>query len=1081
MSTVPTWHSLCKLREDVKHGTLQESEFAAKLNGVRVGGNTPEVYRDAEKFFSRTFPTLRMKDLVRDVFQRLADKSGKPVVRLQVSYGGGKTHTLITLLHLAERASEVAANPTVKEFIASTGLSVLPSARVALLPLDDFGYSEGFEAIGPDGVPRRVKTPWGALAYQLAGDAGYAKVQQHEENYEPPAEPLLRELLEAPLSEGKASLILVDEAVIYCRKAVNANDKNLGTLKDFFQVLTQAVAATPRACIVATLLASENEADDVTGARVLRALEDVFGRLATTNDPVGRDDLAEVLRRRLFEHVPTEAERRPIIDAIFAAYSGCKQLREGQKDNAAYQRFLKSYPFHPDVLEVLYAKWTELARFQRTRGALRLLAQALQQSDSNDPSAVVGIHAFLGPGKTLPPIISEMARICSDGQDVWTTKLNEEMDRARESQDKAKALKQREIEQAVLATFIHCQPQTYKAETSDLYALLVHPGVDLAALETGLEHWRALSWFLTEEPSIWRITTQPNLTHIHVNQIQEVEKNQNAINDELLAQINKVKELSSLDGGPGGSDAGVIVHRLPQGPKDVDGDTPDLRYLVLPTDCAVRLDTAPPFIPGTVTAIYETRGAALSPRTFKNVLVALAPDATRLIPLRRSVVEYLAWQRVENSEAGKSLIPTQKKTLAERKKAAEDNMPAYVRATYGVVLDLDEDGNVRPQSLKSADALGIQDTRPFARIKAMLAAEDRLNTGELAAELLLPDSYYDLWSPGETSKRAKDMLEAFAQFPRLPRFLSAQIFRNTLATGCKEGALALRLLRPDKTFRTLWRVRPPNDELARPELEILPINHAELTDLDAALLAPEVLPHLWKSATEPIVVADLANYFNGKHAPRLLPNVLATAIAHAVQLGHLWARTPSRSYFKELMPSEALTDTLELLAPPDALKPEELLPDSLGYVWTYKQATLDAVWQGINQKRGYAVPWALVRNAVDIGKQRGLFGFTDTNTWPCAPDKAGTVTLTLVSEPPKVKETSPPLPQPSNTLVTGAVLTALEFTKISDILSELTAEAPTLTLSFEVSISAEGDEAAEYAAKLNAILATATSKLKFGD
>lgn len=193
--TTPAWHTLCTLRDDVRQGTLDESEFAAKLNGVRMDPNAPEVYRDAEKFFSRTFPTLRMKELVRDVFQRLADRGGTPVVRLQVAYGGGKTHTLITLLHLAERAASVANNPTVKEFIAATGLPALPEARVALLPLDDFGYIEGIEVLGPDGVPRHVKTPWGALAYQLAGDAGYAKVRQHEDNYEPPAEPLLKELL----------------------------------------------------------------------------------------------------------------------------------------------------------------------------------------------------------------------------------------------------------------------------------------------------------------------------------------------------------------------------------------------------------------------------------------------------------------------------------------------------------------------------------------------------------------------------------------------------------------------------------------------------------------------------------------------------------------------------------------------------------------------------------------------------------------------------------------------------------------------------------------------------------------------
>ena len=166
--TVSSWHQLCTLREDVRTGRLTLDEFAADLNGVRTG-EAPPVYHEATLFFSRTYPTYRMKQLVRDVLLRLAGQGGKPVQQLQVAYGGGKTHTLITLLHLAEgrfpwsdspsptdREREPGGEGTVSEFVTFSGLARLPRARVALLPFDKFDVKEGLEVYGPDRRIRRV-------------------------------------------------------------------------------------------------------------------------------------------------------------------------------------------------------------------------------------------------------------------------------------------------------------------------------------------------------------------------------------------------------------------------------------------------------------------------------------------------------------------------------------------------------------------------------------------------------------------------------------------------------------------------------------------------------------------------------------------------------------------------------------------------------------------------------------------------------------------------------------------------------------------------------------------------------------
>ena len=866
--------------------------------------------------------------------------------------------------------------------------------------------------------------------------------------------------------------MLLDEAVIYSRAAVNEDPRRLGALKDFFQVLTQAVAATPRACIVATLIASENEADDHTGAQVLRAFEDVFGRLQSSVEPVGREDLAEVLRRRLFENVPGEKDRRPIVDAALAAYANCKQLRDAQKDNATYHRLLQSYPFHPDLLEVFYEKWTELPKFQRTRGALRLLAQALKQSSDSDSSPFIGLEAFLGAKAELSPPVIDLVRICSDKDDTWTPKLVGELERAREAQQKQKTLSQREIEQAVLGVFLHSQPPGRRAENSDLYALLVHPGVDLAALETGLKEWRDLSWFLSEETSTWRLTTEPNLTHMHVNAVKSLPESKIAA--ELRSQIEKSKDLGDADKTGAGS--GVSVHRLPQGPRDVPDNT-DLHYLVLGPECAVDLGKP---VPDGVQAFFKTTSGPQNPRVYRNMVVALAPDIALLAGLRGSVVNLLGWRSVEAGDAGKQLSPAQKKTLSERKKEVEDHLPSSVKAAYNVLLDLDDDGNVRAQALKSSDSLGITDTRPFAQIKAMLKAEERLLTGDLDPELLLPDSYYELWGPNETAKLAGDLLAAFAQFPRLPRFLTAQAFRETLAKGCEAGILALRLPRPDNTALTYWRVRPSNEELVRKELEVVPVTGALLDELSPTLLAPGALPGLWKG--DLVTLIDLGEYFDGVRAPKLAAGVLHHSVEQAVLRSIVCARTPERSYLREGLPSAVFTDDLELIAPPTAITAFDFSPAAIPGIWSNDQATLAEITQALRNKLGYPPPPILVADAIREGIQKKQYE-VESGVWPSGPGSDEQVVLRVPqagANPEPDIVTPPPLPKPAGVLSAEATLTGFQLQKLGELVEQLSSAAPELKLSFRVLITAEGNGADPAAvASLNRLLQEVSNKLGF--
>ena len=356
------WHDHCILRDDVRQGTLEPAEFAADLYAVRTG-DARNVYRIPTLFFHRTYPTHNLKTLARDVLRRLAGQGGNPTITLQVAYGGGKTHSLITLLHLAEHGPELQTHPTVQEFMVFSGLGTLPRTRVAILPFDKFDVKNGLLVISPDGSQRQVKTPWGALAYQLAGDEGLAIVAAHEADYTTPADPTLVGLLKTPQAEGLSTLILLDEALMYTRGAVNEDPNRLGTFRDFFQGLTQAVGKVSNAAIVASLITSDIVGEDPTGVRVLNMLERVFHRLDKPVEPVSRGDVSELLRRRLFEDIPSEQVRRAVVDSLVAARQKLP-LRESDKDQEAYDELLKSYPFHPDLIEVFYQKWTQLVVLQ---------------------------------------------------------------------------------------------------------------------------------------------------------------------------------------------------------------------------------------------------------------------------------------------------------------------------------------------------------------------------------------------------------------------------------------------------------------------------------------------------------------------------------------------------------------------------------------------------------------------------------------------------------------------------------------------------------------------------------------------
>jgi predicted AAA+ superfamily ATPase len=296
------WHQVVQLRPDVRTGELSLSQFAADFYDV-IMDRGAAVYRTPDEFFALTYPTYNLRELAKDVVHRLAGRNDKTIRQLELTYGGGKTHTLITLLHLVREPANLPDLPAVHEFVQHVGMTP-PKTRVAALAFDKLDVEKGMQVKSPAGEARWLRNPWSILAYQLAGSDGLRLLhaEGHDaERESAPAENLLVELLAIPEKDDLATLVLIDEVLMYAREKVGLDPAWRSRLVNFFRYLTQAATKIKRCAVVATLLASEPGKSDTLGKEIASELFTIFRREREEGiQLVLKEDVAEILRRRFF-------------------------------------------------------------------------------------------------------------------------------------------------------------------------------------------------------------------------------------------------------------------------------------------------------------------------------------------------------------------------------------------------------------------------------------------------------------------------------------------------------------------------------------------------------------------------------------------------------------------------------------------------------------------------------------------------------------------------------------------------------------------------------------------------------------
>ncbi len=415
------WYKVATPRAEVREGrSFNPDEFAIALEQV-VAGTAPLDYRDAEKFFNRTYFTRALREHAGMVLRRLSGKTENTasVLTLVTQFGGGKTHTLTALYHLVKNSKAALRNEGVANLLLAENLAAIPQAKIAV-----------FVGNAWDPKPGR-DTPWMDIAFQLAGAQGVEALGKKAMT-SPPGTDSLGELFK--LAGGKV-LILFDEVLNF----MNRHRDLAESFHSFIQNLTVAMTGTTSCATVISLPRSQVEmtpADMEWQERITKVVRRVAKDLIANDET----EISEVVRRRLFEDLGKESVRR----SASKEYADWCFERRAQLppewtsvDSAATEtkakeflrkRFEACYPFHPATLSVFQRKWQALPQYQQTRGTLAMLAQWVSwvfrqhfQGARNEPlitlgSAPLDIPDFqavvigqLGESRLVPAIEADIA------------------------------------------------------------------------------------------------------------------------------------------------------------------------------------------------------------------------------------------------------------------------------------------------------------------------------------------------------------------------------------------------------------------------------------------------------------------------------------------------------------------------------------------------------------------------------------------------------------------------------------------------------------------------------------------------
>ena len=770
MSLKP-WREIARPHRDVLEGTFKQSEFAADISQVASGTATEE-YQDAEKFFSRTFITEGMRLLLMSVAQRLAGQGGDPVIQLQTAFGGGKTHTMLAVLHLASRQVSTDKLEGIPPLLDKAGIHDLPNAKVAVI--------DGIK-LSPSQPQQHgsvaANTLWGELAWQLLGDEGYSMVAQSDVDGTSPGKEVVRQLVE----KAAPCVILIDELVAFIRQLEVGKQFKAGTFDSnisFIQALTEAMKAVPNAILLASLPESELEAGGTMGQRALESLEKYFARVESVWKPVASTEAFEIVRRRLFESAGERAE----VEGISRQFSDFYRTNSDKfpletQSNVYFERICQSYPIHPEVFDRLYEDWSTLDKFQRTRGVLQYMAiviHRLWNSDNKD--------ALIMPGSIALDDSNVRNKSIHYLPQGWEPVLEKEVDGPRSEPANIDGHDTRfgsvqAARRAMRTIFLGSAPSNAEQGVKGLnheHILLgcAQPGQTIGVFEDVLKRLRDRLHYLYSEQDRYYLDTRPNLRREMESRKQNINELQE-LHPLLKERVGRVFGRNHCFGG---------IHVFTPSVDVPDDYAPGPRLVVLPPNAA--------YSRGDARQAYEAaeeilRNRGDQPRQKQNRLIFFAADYDVVSRLKDAGRTYLAWKGIVSDVADGKLDLTVSLSKQAKRNAdsAEQSLSQIVRETYKwVICPVEDFVRGKPELTWEAVSVSPAAQNLVAEIENTLREEEWLISEWSPIHLrnMLQQWYL---KDGVTEVGALKVWQDSCHYLYLPRLVNDNVFKNAVTSG----------------------------------------------------------------------------------------------------------------------------------------------------------------------------------------------------------------------------------------------------------------------------------------------------------
>ncbi|MEO0087212.1 MAG: AAA family ATPase [candidate division WOR-3 bacterium] len=696
--------------EEILEGKFTKDTFAANLWQI-FRGDTKSEYTDSKEFFKRTYLTQELEGLLKKLEKRFrGDGDVDSIIQLQTPFGGGKTHSLIALYH---RAKELKGNIFVFD-----GSALSPKEVII----------------------------WEEMERQLSGEV---------KNFKGKTPPHI-ESLKKYLSNYQPLLILIDEIIEYLitARAIKVNNTYLSEhILSFIRFLTDVVRMLDKTILFITYPSKIHYEE--REQKIIDLLQERIGRVGIPCQPIRDEEIYDLINKRLFKKIDKKAVEE-VVDE-FVDYLEREKLFSKRADKIEYRdKFLKSFPFQPEVIDILYRRWGTFPQFQRTRGLLYLLAKV-----------IYSLKEQLIPFIRLSDFNLELEPIRSFFIDIIGTEWNGVISQDITARDSAA----KKVDKELPATYTPYKLGTKVATTIFLYSFSA--GIEKGAMiseikfnttqkdfessiiDTVISQLKdpLVSLYLEEKDDKYFYTKEITLARALRQKIDSIKDEE--INKEERGALEKIISREKY----------FKIYLFPEDSKDIP-DTKELKLIILKDE-----DKLNDFL----------KNCGGKPRVYQNTLIFLLPKKEEYPNFQNTARERIAYKLLleENTIL---LSEKDKKEIPKKVKESEEEVKGSVRNLYRIIyLPKKADFEEIDLGITTYGNEIIIDKEIYERLKSEGEIVEKLDPIYLQGNYLKNRDYTE----------TKNILNVFYTVPGEIKIINDDVLKNCIKEGVKRGLFGI--------------------------------------------------------------------------------------------------------------------------------------------------------------------------------------------------------------------------------------------------------------------------------------------------